>query len=547
MGAETSGRRRLRHRLPVSLRHYWRLIAGSVAALAAVAMAIGSVRATALVYSDAAEGFTVNWDIEGNEDLFDTSVAHEIGLDFDERDYEEMVATFEDTGAKEWIKADITIDGVTVSDVGIRLKGNSTLASLGGGISVGGMEDMEDMGDFEPPEGMEFPGATGDPEPSEGMEMPGGRDGGMGGFGGAALSFDEPESLPWLVDFSKFIDGQVYQGNRQISLRVESAMGGGSTLTEAVAAELVEASGQPSYDWTYSTVSVNGSEAVTRRVVDIMDVTWAQDRYGANAGVLYKARAGGQFAYQGEDPAEYTDDFKQLNMEGSADAQPIIDFLKWYDEADDATFASEFGEWFDVESFASYVALQNLIVNGDDMSGPGNNYYLWYDYGTGLFSVITWDLDLSLTGSDLGPEESESMGGFGGGGFGGEDGAAMPEDMGDMQLPEGADMPEGGRFPENMEMPEGGGEGGLGGMGGNDLKQRFLDSDAFDELYMEVYTELYEAVYASGAASEAVDRVAAAAELNGADVTEAAATLKATVEDRAVFLATELGTADSSG
>ena len=88
MGARANGRRRLRHRLPVSLRHYWKLILGSVAALAAVAVAIGSMRVTALVYSDAAEGFTVNWDVEGNEDLFDTTVAHEISLDYDERDYE---------------------------------------------------------------------------------------------------------------------------------------------------------------------------------------------------------------------------------------------------------------------------------------------------------------------------------------------------------------------------------------------------------------------------------------------------------------------------
>lgn len=339
---------------------------------------------------------------------------------------------------------------------------------------------------------------------------------------GTSLSFDSPESLPWLVDFGKFVDGQVYQGNQRISLRVESAMGG-STLTEAVAMEMVEASGEPSYDWTYSTVSVNGSEAVTRRVVDIMDVTWVDDEFGEDAGVLYKARAGGQFAYQGEDPEEYEDDFKQINMEGSADAQPLIDFLEWLDGADDAEFAAELGEWIDLESFANYTALQNLLANGDDMSGPGTNFYLWYDYESGLLSVISWDLDLSLTNAELAPEDTASMmGGMGGAG----------------------EMPEGVEIPEGAEMPEG--EGGEirvfgGSAGASDFKQRFLDDETFFDLYMEAYGELYERLYASGAALAAVDSAAAAAELNGADVTEAAESLRTTVQERSEFLASELG------
>nr|BFF26992.1 hypothetical protein GCM10025732_49570 [Glycomyces mayteni] len=298
-------RKKLRHRIPVSLRHYWKLIAGSVGLIAVLTLAVGTVRATALVYSDANEGFVVTNDIQGTVDLFDTSVAHEIGLSYSDADYDEMVEEFEDSGEKGWIKADITIDGVTIADVGIRLKGNSTLSALGGGMSMGGEDGGGFPGGGEMPEGMELPEGM---EMPEGMEFPGGGEGGaggMGGMGGSTLSFDDPEGLPWLVDFSKYVDGQVYQGNKQISLRVDSAMGGGTegtSLNEAVTLELLEASGQSSYDWTYSTVSVNGGEAVTRRVVDIMDVTWAEEEYGENTGVLYKALSTGSFTYQGPTP-----------------------------------------------------------------------------------------------------------------------------------------------------------------------------------------------------------------------------------------------------
>jgi spore coat protein CotH len=509
----------IRHRIPVSLRHHWKLIAGSVGLIAVLTLAVGTVRATALVYSEANEGFVVTNDIQGTVDLFDTSVAHEIALSYSDADFEEMKATFEDSGEKEWIKADITIDGVSIADVGIRLKGNSTLSTLGGGMAMGGNGEQQFPGGGELPEGMELPEGIELPEGMGDMQMPG-----MGGSG-SSISFDSPEGLPWLIDFSKYVDGQVYQGNRQISLRVESAMGGsGSTLNEAVALELIGAGGEASYDWTYSTVSVNGSEGVTRRVVDIMDVTWAEDQYGENAGVLYKALSTGSFEYQGEDPEEYEDDFKQVTMEGSADLQPLVDFLEWLSEADDATFDAELGDWVDIESFANYTALQNLLTNGDDMAGPGKNFYLWYDYGTSLISIVTWDVDLTLQTADLAPDETASIGGgMGGGGFPGRDQAA--EEAATAEQPQGQ-MPGGGEMPE--------------GMGGNELKERFLASEAFQDEYMAAYNELYDSLFASGAALEAVDTAQAAAELNGADVASAAETLKATIQQRTEFLATAL-------
>ena len=43
-----------------------------------------------------------------------------------------MVRLYQEDGVKEWFSADITIDGVTVPDVGVRLKGFSTLRTGSG-------------------------------------------------------------------------------------------------------------------------------------------------------------------------------------------------------------------------------------------------------------------------------------------------------------------------------------------------------------------------------------------------------------------------------
>ena len=73
----------------------------------------------------------------------------------------------------------------------------------------------------------------------------------------------------------------------------------------------------------------------------------------------------------------------------------------------------------DVDSFARYAATMNLLVNGDDMAGPGQNYYLWYDLETKKISVVSWDLNLAMTGNaTASPDDEVSIGGGGGGGGG---------------------------------------------------------------------------------------------------------------------------------
>ena len=77
------------------------------------------------------EPSTVSTDEEAT--LFDDSVVHDIAVSYDQADYDAMIDAYVETGEKEWIEATVTIDGVVYEQVGLRLKGNSSLAGLGGG------------------------------------------------------------------------------------------------------------------------------------------------------------------------------------------------------------------------------------------------------------------------------------------------------------------------------------------------------------------------------------------------------------------------------
>ena len=305
------------------------------------------------------------------------------------------------------------------------------------------------------------------------------------------------------------MDGQNFEGETDIVVR------GGRTetsLNEAVALELIGAAGMPTEEATPARFTVNGSDATLRLVIQNPDDDWDSDNFGSE-GILYKAEAGGDYSYRGDDPASYADVFSvEASTSGEDDYTPLIALLKFLNESDDATFAAELGNHIDVQSFADYLAIQDLVANSDDIDGPGNNSYLRYDAGTGLFTVVAWDQNLSFSG----------MGGMGGG-MGGPgqmgvrpDGATTEGTTTDGTTTDGTatdgttqQMPGRGVRPTGA-MPGGaagampGGAGG-GGRGGNILAERFKANADFNALYEQALTDLRAELYASGEAQTILD------------------------------------------
>ncbi|GAV95824.1 spore coat protein CotH [Corynebacterium glutamicum] len=510
-----------------------RLFLGTSAAIIAVGGVLGGVQVVPYISSgeiQTSASSTATIDVgAGNVDVFDTSVSHEVSLQVSQESLDEMLADYQEDGSKTWVKATITIDGVTIENVGIRLKGNSTLSGLGRTSEEGGPqapEGVEELTDLSEEEIAQFEeqfaaqqettdaSETGETAETEETRGPGGGMGGGGMGGMTSVDADDVSTWPLLISFDKYEDGRVYQGMTQLALRP-----GTTVVNEAMALALTAETGQVSQQSSFTTFSLNDEPSTTRLLLEHPDENYA-DALGN--GVLFKADSNSSFTYQGEDQTEYDGQFKQINGDGNGDIQPIINLLKWLDTASDEEFAEHLSDYVDVESFARYVATQNLLVNSDDMAGPGSNYYLWYDYDTGLISVISWDLNLAMSGStDAGPDDEISMGGGGGGGMrpGGTtdtetegtatEGTESTEGTAAEGMPAMGEMPDMENIPDMGEMPDMGDREGGGSMGGNQLKERFLASDAFTEIYEQVYWELYEEMYGSGTAIELLDEIAA--------------------------------------
>ena len=242
--------------------------------------------------------------------------------------------TYKATGVKEWIEADVTIDGSTYRRAGIRLKGNSSLRS--------------------------------------------------------AAESTPPATLPWLVRLDKYVKGVSHGGLTELVVRSNSTA---TSLNEAVALDLLGAAGLATQQSAYVRLSVNGSSDVLRLAVENPAGPWAA-RVFPTDGLLYKSEASGNWTYRGPDAASYDDVFDQES--GDDDLTPLIGFLRFLNTSTDAEFTAGLGSRVDVDAFATYLAFEELLDNFDDIDGPGNNSYLWWARPTGRMTVVAWDHNLAF-------------------------------------------------------------------------------------------------------------------------------------------------------
>jgi spore coat protein CotH len=273
------------------------------------------------------------------------------------------------------------------------------------------------------------------------------------------------EQYPWLIRLDKVVDGQNHEGLTDVVVRANNSA---SSLNEVVALDLLAAASLASEQHAYATVRVGDASAL-RVVLEAPGDTWAA-REMTGDGLLYKAEATGDYTYRGTDPASYDQVFDQES--GDDDLTPLIEFLRFVNESSDADFASGLADRLDVTSFATYLALEDLMDNYDAIDGPGNNSYLWWDRETTRMTVVGWDHNLTFG-------VSNRPGGDGGAAPGGGGGAPAPG---------------------------GGGARGPGGRAANPLVTRFEAVDEFATLVSAASTRLRAELYTGGVATASLER-----------------------------------------
>lgn len=354
-------------------------------------------------------------------------LVHTIALTVEASELKKMLQTYVDSDDKEWIKADVTIDGANFKEVGIKLKGNSSLR-----------------------------GVTTD---------------------------TAAETLPLRIRLDKYVDDQLLDGYGDFTVRANNST---TALNEAVALDLLEVAGLASEKAIFTRYSVNGSAEVLRLTVQNLDDVWVEENFpdAGKDSVLYKSEAEGDWSWRGAD-GDYSTSF---DIEaGEDDYQPLIGLLDLLNNGTDAAKTSTLPGLLDLDAFATYLAFEELVNNFDDIDGPGNNSYLFYDSSPKKFTVVAWDHNLAFGVSNRG----------GGGGGGNR-------------------QPGGGR-------PTGNGGGGGGGRSRtNPLVTTFKANREWSATYDQKLTDLTATFKAQGALAKALDARIATIKAGASDLVDAA-------------------------
>jgi spore coat protein CotH len=503
-------------------------------------------------------------------DLFDASLVHDITVSFSQEDYDAMINEYSSSGDKQWIKATVTIDGKTFKDVGMRLKGNSSLMSLRrGGAAMPGAAGGNNGGNSKSGTSTTLWGITTTTTNQAGGAAPSGAGTGgttpsAAGAGainstgtnsaktiadqsttsttalaaagggqnlpvgpGGNVSADSPQGLPWLIKLDKYVDGQNYQGVTELAVRSNNSK---TSLNEALSLELLKQAGLATEKAIAVRFTVNGSDAALKLVIENPDDLWMAENFSAT-GALYKAEASGNYNYRGTDPDLYDDVFDQEAGKTNTDLTPLIDFLDFVNNSDDATFNAELPNRLDIDSFATYLAFEDLVSNFDDMDGPGNNSYLYYDTKTQKFTVVAWDHNLAFGITNKGRVDGNAGANAGGNNAGGNAGGGWPGGAGGWpgdggQAPQGAPAqgmrqisstsadqsltqlaaPGGaqgaqGNGQGNARGQLRGNQGGVNMRGNNILVKRFKANAEWNQLYLNKLAELRTKLYESGTAT----------------------------------------------
>jgi spore coat protein CotH len=505
-------------------RHYWLVIALALVVMLLVTL-LPDLRITAYTVpgNRPVEPFTNNY--ENSIDLFDDTVVHEVVVLISDENRDKMVTTFQQTGEKDYFTADIIIDGVRINDVGIRLKGNASLRSLGGGGRQGafGVDrgGLPDRGNWSPPaqgdrdRNVPQEGAPAvpwvDADPDRQFEAPEGApeqelgDGAPAPFAGGrgALPGDQAQRVPpddfgrggmnlgsnpsgesavsYLVKLDEYVEGQAYQGYTRIALRSYGINYDAAQLQEPVSNAAMNAVGVSATRTAFMSLQFNDDEPRLYHLSEEPDEVYVDRLFAGTDGFLYKVQqVGSTFEYLGDDPTLYERTFSQKTAGNEADLTPLIEFMKFVTEASDEAFARDLEIWFDVDAFAGYLAVNNLLANQDSLPGMGNNYYLYYDPTTERFTILAWDTNESLgklamgsRGADLDIYWEAVNDQFG---------RLLDDENTDTSPPAGNNAR---RFGPRM--------------GGNHLlMKRFFETPEFLQLYKQKLESMYQALFVDG-------------------------------------------------
>ncbi|MBI1914630.1 MAG: CotH kinase family protein [Planctomycetes bacterium] len=204
------------------------------------------------------------------------------------------------------------------------------------------------------------------------------------------------------IELDHYHADQRYHGLKTINLNA-GAMDP-TRAREALSFAVFRAAGVPAPRTSYAQVTLTVPGKYDKELLGLytlieqVDRTFLKDHFKNGKGLLMKPEGLRGIEYLGDDWRPYQARYKPKHEPSKKEAQRLIAFARLVNQADEVQFQKEVASYLDVDAFLRFVAVNALLSNLDSMFTIGHNYYLYLNPETNKFVFIPWDMDLSLAG-----------------------------------------------------------------------------------------------------------------------------------------------------
>lgn len=212
---------------------------------------------------------------------------------------------------------------------------------------------------------------------------------------GNTSRFSEKKSFK--VSFDTFVDGREYRGLDKMNINGEH--NDPSIIRSKLSWDVFEAFDVIAPRSNHVKLFINGDYYGLYINVEHIDNEFVEDRFGSDAGNLYKALWPADLTYLGNHP----DDYKRVENgrriydlktnEDEDDYSDIAELILFLENASDEEFEQNIRDLINVDVVIRVMAVDIMTGMWDDYMFNKNNFYLYHNQSTDLFEFIPFDYD----------------------------------------------------------------------------------------------------------------------------------------------------------
>ena len=205
-------------------------------------------------------------------------------------------------------------------------------------------------------------------------------------------SYNNPGAKkPFRIDLSEYTDGQAHDGLKKWVLN--NGFKDPTMLREKIMLDFLNENQVVAPRAAFAKLFVNGQYRGIYTVVEDVNKTFLEDRFGNKNGNLFKGDPKGTLAWKGWGQPMYQNDYELKTNETENNWMDLIRAINVLNNTPLAQLPDSLPAYIHLDSWFDYWAAHTIFVNLDSYIGSGHNYFVYHNTETAQLEWITWDVN----------------------------------------------------------------------------------------------------------------------------------------------------------